>query len=323
MSKPRLEWKVGLFVLISLVLLGAMIMRFSKGTAFFVPTYELVLVTPDVGGIRSGARVLMAGVPIGDVDSIQLEQGGKSVRINTKILRRYQIHADARFTIQQVGVLGDQIIAVIPMENVLPVLQDGDVVECEPPFNLGEMVKSTAGLLVRVDEAVGRVNGIVAKVDENILAEQTLTNFTSTVANFRLSSERAMSTLEGIDNLVHTNAHPLTLSISNLVLFSDQLNHLTAQLQETLNTNQTEITAAIKNIESASLNLDRLFAGIEEGQGLAGSLLRDPVVQHQFEEMVTNFSILSSNLNAHGIFWRPRRERVLPRPIYPGRNPFQ
>jgi phospholipid/cholesterol/gamma-HCH transport system substrate-binding protein len=323
MSKPRLEWKVGLFVLISLVLLGAMIMRFSKGTSFFVSTYQLTLVTPDVGGIRSGARVLMAGVPIGDVHSIELEHGGKKVMINAKILRRYEIHADARFTIQQVGVLGDQIIAVIPARNDLPVLVDGDVVDCEPPLNLGEMVKSTAGLLVRVNETVGKVNLIVARVDESILAEQALTNLASTIANFRLSSERALSTLEGIDNLVHTNAHPLTVSISNLVLFSDQLNHLTAQLQETLTTNQTEITAAIKNIESASLSLDKLFAGIEEGQGLAGSLLKDPAVQDQFEEMVFNFSILSSNLNAHGIFWKPRQPRILPRPLYPGKNPFQ
>jgi len=43
MSKSRLEWKVGLFVFIGLVLLAALLLEFSKGLTFFRPTYDIYL----------------------------------------------------------------------------------------------------------------------------------------------------------------------------------------------------------------------------------------------------------------------------------------
>ena len=66
MSPKRLEWKVGLFVLVCLVLLGVLVLNFSKGLTFFTPTYTLHLKTANVGGIKREASVLMAGVQVGN-----------------------------------------------------------------------------------------------------------------------------------------------------------------------------------------------------------------------------------------------------------------
>ena len=76
MSKSRLEWKVGLFVLVGLVLLGALALQFSKGTTFFRPTYTIKLRTANVGGLKLRSAVLMAGVQIGTVSDIRLAPGG-------------------------------------------------------------------------------------------------------------------------------------------------------------------------------------------------------------------------------------------------------
>jgi len=43
MSKSRLEWKVGLFVLTGLVLLAGLLLEFSKGLTFFQPTRAIYL----------------------------------------------------------------------------------------------------------------------------------------------------------------------------------------------------------------------------------------------------------------------------------------
>src|SRR5436853_19794 len=43
MSKPRLEWRVGVFVLVALVLLGGLLIEFSKGTTFFLPTNHILM----------------------------------------------------------------------------------------------------------------------------------------------------------------------------------------------------------------------------------------------------------------------------------------
>src|SRR6478672_1668068 len=152
MKRSGLEWKVGLFVVLSLGLAAALIMKFSKSTSVFTKTYEILLVTSNVGGIRAGASVLMSGVQVGTVRNINLDESGKIVTMNLQIQSRYRIHADARFTIEQAGFLGDQYIAVSPGANDAPVIQPGEVVKGEEPFNLQEVARSAAGLMHRIDK---------------------------------------------------------------------------------------------------------------------------------------------------------------------------
>src|SRR5437763_14896150 len=125
MSQKRLEWKVGLFVLVCLLLLGLLVLSFSKGLTFFTPTYTVRLKTTNVGGIKREAAVLMAGVPIGNVTGAELSPEGTNVTVFLKILKRYQIHGDAVFTIDSMGFLGDQYIASIPGRTEAAVLRGG------------------------------------------------------------------------------------------------------------------------------------------------------------------------------------------------------
>src|SRR5207249_3109229 len=161
---------------------------------------------------------------IGSVASIDLDPSGRAVILHVRILGRYRVHGDALFTIQQQGFLGDQFVSVIPGRNALPPLKDGDEVACEEPFNLQEVARSTAGLLRRVDETARKLNEYVARIDQTLLSPQTLTNVSAAVRNFRLASEGALNTLHGVDELVQTNTPPLTVTVSNLVIFSEELN---------------------------------------------------------------------------------------------------
>ena len=122
MSQSRLEGKVGLFLFFGILLLIALLLSFSKGTNWFTPTYELRLKTTRVGGIKDRAGVLLAGVQVGGVHAIELVEGGKRVVLRLRILKRYPIYKDAKFTIEQIGVLGDQFVAIYPQENAGPLL---------------------------------------------------------------------------------------------------------------------------------------------------------------------------------------------------------
>src|SRR5690348_15579091 len=90
MSKSHLEWKVGLFVLIGLALLGALLLEFSKGLTFFRPTYEIDLRAPNVGGLKPRAAVLMSGVQVGTVSGIRLAPDGRTVLILLRIYGQYK-----------------------------------------------------------------------------------------------------------------------------------------------------------------------------------------------------------------------------------------
>ena len=146
MENKRLEWKVGLFVFIGLVVLAVLLIQFSKGASLFRGTYELQLHAGNVGGLKSRSGVLLAGVQVGVVNGIELAPDGKSVTILLKIYKENVIYSDARFVIEQSGFLGDQYVAIVPGLNQGPVLTDHAVVNCEDPFNLQEVARNAAGL---------------------------------------------------------------------------------------------------------------------------------------------------------------------------------
>jgi phospholipid/cholesterol/gamma-HCH transport system substrate-binding protein len=180
MSQKRLEWRVGLFVVACLGLLGLLILNFSKGLTFFIPTYTLHLKTSNVGGIKREAAVLVAGVPVGNVAGAELSPDGRTVTVLLKIHARYQIHGDAVFAIDSLGFLGDQYVAITAGKNEGPVLKDGDEVICREPFNLQEVARSALGFIQRIDETARKLDSALSRVEQHILSENALTNLSAT-----------------------------------------------------------------------------------------------------------------------------------------------
>src|SRR5688572_30546363 len=121
MSQARLEIKVGLFVLIGLALLAGLLMYFSKGVTRFSRAYDLYLQTTDVGGIKPGASVLMAGYPIGNVTRLMLSTNGDAVTLHLRIKQEHRIRINAVFVLEQSGFLGDQLSRYIPGQ-ILPAI---------------------------------------------------------------------------------------------------------------------------------------------------------------------------------------------------------
>jgi len=306
MSAARLEWKVGAFVCVGLVVAAGLLVKFSKGISWFTPTYEVRLKTRNVGGIKKGAAVLMAGLPVGGVEQADLSEDGRHVIMRLRILKEYRIHGDAQFLIEQAGFLGDQYISIVPTRNAAPVLQHGATVICEEPFNLQEAARAASGILERMDLTVQRINEAVVRLGDTLLSESNLTNLTTTISNFKLLSERALDASERLARLVDTNAPGVEVVVTNLVDFSRQLRRVVGDLEQTLSTNRGQFTAALKNIDSASVLVNDLLTGLQAGRGLAGSLLKDAQMQEQMNLTVSNLSVLSSNLARFGLLHKPR-----------------
>src|SRR5205814_9641205 len=266
MSQKRLEWKVGLFVVVCLVLLGLLVLNFSKGLTFFTPTYTLRLKTSNVGGIKREAAVLVAGVPVGNVAGAELSPDGRTVTVLLKILSRYQIHGDAVFTIDSMGFLGDQYVAIIAGKNETPILKDGDEVICREPFNLQEVARSALRFIQRIDETAKKLDSALTRVEKHVLNEETLTNFSDTIARFRLVSERALATVDRLDRVVESNTLPVSATLSNLVLFSRQINDVADDLQEIVSTNRADWAASVKNIEYSTDVMKILLADRRAGK---------------------------------------------------------
>ncbi len=321
MSKSRLEWKVGLFVAIGLVLVAALMLQFSKGMTLFSKTYDIYLVSPNVGGLKTKASVLMSGVQVGTVADIRLAPDGRSVTIVLRIFSSYTIHKDATFVIEQAGFLGDQYVAIVPTQNRLPPFRNGDTAQAQAPFNLQEFTRSATGFISRIDETFKKFNDSLADVTRILLNPETLTNLSVTASNLRNVSERAQTTLNLINSTVETNTPALSTSASNLVFFSRQLNQFATQLNQVVDTNTDDISRTIKNLEASSESLKSLMSDLDAGKGLAGQLLKNEQMAARASEIANNLSITTSNLNRLGL-WKMLWQHKPPKTNQPPARPL-
>jgi len=287
--KTKTEWKVGLFLAISLVVTAALVINFSKGTNPLTKIYTIHLTTKNVDGLVKNAVVMMAGVPVGKISAIHLNTDTYIVTLDAKIKAEYQILADAKFFIETAGFLGDKYIGVIPGDNKLPPLQNGATVVCQESFDLVRAARSATDLMDELKTVASQITNIVNRIDSKLLDEQTLTNLAAGLSNLREISAEASATIAAVNQLILTNTPPINAAIENVVTFSEQLKDAGTDLRSLISTNRVVIDESFANIKETTESLRNLVVAAEQGKGLAGKLFSD-------EELARNFSMLSSNL---------------------------
>jgi phospholipid/cholesterol/gamma-HCH transport system substrate-binding protein len=313
MDKSRLEWKVGLFVLLGLVLLAVLLLQFSKGTTFLRPTYRILLDCPNVVGLKTRAAVLLSGVQVGTVSDIQLVPEGTNATITLRIYGQFRISTNAQFVIEQSGFLGDQYVAIMLTNSAGGCFTDGQSAKTEAPFNLQEAARSANSFIQRIDKTAQALNEAIADVRQHVLNEQTLTNLSVTVSRLRSLSERTLTTVDNINAVVDTNGPAIALAVSNVVLFTRQANEFAEQanqfadsLTALVATNSPRISAVVTNIQS-------LVEDLQAGKGLAGELLKNQEMASNVARITLNLSITTSNLNRlglWGILWKQKLPRT-------------
>jgi phospholipid/cholesterol/gamma-HCH transport system substrate-binding protein len=324
MNDSRIEFKVGLFVAIGLALIVLLILNFSRGVALFQRTYHLNIIMPTTAGLKPASDVMLFGVPIGKVTSLELGPDGKSVDVSIRVLAKYKISKDSVFHVDALGFLGDQYIDVSPPPaktapgaNNTGFLHDGDtVVLGEVPFNMQEAARSTAGLLDQAKLTMKDLDQAITNVNRSILSDATLTNFSLALSNFQFLTEVAVRVAQSAEDLVRSNTPPITEAATNLHGFSQKLNVIADDLDRVILTNRTDISDTVKNLRDTSASLKQLAANLQAGQGLAGGLLKDQEMKAQLTSLLSNadataaaLSTFGSNLNQRGLWhmlWKPK-----------------
>ena len=321
---------MGLFAVVCLVLMGLLLLAFSKSASLFAPTYEIKMVVSNVSGLKERSAVLLAGVPVGMLKSYELAPGGSNVVLRLKIYQKYPIQAAATFAVEQVGVLGDQFVAITTSTNGGPMLKNGDTVYGRDAFNLQEAALAAGDLIGRARELARELNNMVSDIKTNPMLKAQITNLAATITNFRQLSEEALSVVGSVKGVVQSNSPPIARALvnvecfsSNMVSLSTNLQAVTEKLHQTIAANRAGLGETMTNFQAASASIKSLTADLDAGRGLAGSLLKDAAMQSQMSQTFSNLSVLSSNLNRYGLLYKPRPARSAPtHNSYPGKSPF-
>ena len=284
MSGGRLEFKVGLFVIVLLGLAAVMSIKFSETGFGLRDTYSLTLRTSNAGTIIRDSPVLMSGVKIGYVDSFDLTEDGSEVLINVELYPEYSkvVRDGVTFRIKSTGFLGDQFIGVFPGETFGAELAEGTEHPCESPFDVEQMGQKVSGLIERVDGAVEKIDLLVGNVNTNLLSSNSVENITAAIAEFRVTSEKLNQISTKVDGLITTNGPALTAGVAELSAFAKEL-------RGAVQTNAPVLQASITNFNTSMANFSEFTDQLREAMDTNAPAIHTSV---------TNFAAFTRRLHA-------------------------
>ena len=140
MKKTSMETAVGIFVVIGIVCVGYLTVRLGKMELIGDNYYPIYARFRSVSGLKMGGYVEMAGVQIGKVDSISLDQEKKTALVEMKILKDVILSDDVIASVTTAGLIGDKYINLSPGGSET-ILKPGDLItETESAVNLEELI---------------------------------------------------------------------------------------------------------------------------------------------------------------------------------------
>src|SRR5262245_40835348 len=147
--------KVGVFALLTL-LAGLFIYRFISKRAGPGRGYVVYALLDDATGIAKLSYVRVAGIPVGSVESIRLEQG--KARVDMRIHSDVPLFDDAAVAKISSSLLGEYFLSIAPGTEGKRQLEDGDriryVIEAATTDAILRDVSSIAKDIKKVSEAL-------------------------------------------------------------------------------------------------------------------------------------------------------------------------
>ena len=113
MSTEKTDWWVGLFVLLGGIALTFLALRAANLSSMsFAPTYSLSAKFDNIGGLKVRAPVKSAGVVVGRVASISLDEKTYQALVKLDMEKEFEFPLDSSAKILTSGLLGEQYIGL-------------------------------------------------------------------------------------------------------------------------------------------------------------------------------------------------------------------
>ncbi len=266
--------KVGIFVIVSLVLLAGSILWFQSD--FLKPMYSITAYFPDVSGLAADAPVYYMGVKVGRIKQITptLDKGVETViMINKSVL----IPKGSYFSIGTYGLVGDKFISITPPRVLTKeYLSNGSTVVGISPPSYGQILDETSVLLVRVSDLTKDLHDTLLNPESRESIKKTLFLASSIATNI----DRFTSVLS---ELAYKNQSDVSQTVSNLKGFSEHLLEISKNIDKGVSDPELlpSIKSALLNINNASKNVSNLAANLND-------VVKDKKTKEEIKQTISN-----------------------------------
>ncbi len=288
------------------VLAGVFILRFLDKTATSTGGYLVYLLMDDVTGVVERSRVRIAGISVGYVEDIRLEQG--LGRVDLRIQDDVPLFEDAAAGRETRNLLGEYFIAISPGTRGKKRLEDGaqirTVLESSNPDEVLQSVARITATTERITEALASTVGSeeaqenMRETLENLAQvtaalEQTVDENRQSVRNILAGVEAVTSSARGDAVAILRDVRAITAELRTVMTGAREGDQGAAQKVSEL---VERVDKATGSLEKTLANLESTTATIEKGEGTIGRLVKDDQLIQDIENVTGGISEYVSSL---------------------------
>ncbi|MEW6110375.1 MAG: outer membrane lipid asymmetry maintenance protein MlaD [Nitrospirota bacterium] len=138
MKRINIETGVGFFLILGLICLAYLSVKLGDINLFGSKQYTVKARFAGITGLKEGADVEIAGVKVGRVAKINLDNYEAMVELS--INPDVKIQEDSIATIRTQGIIGDKYVKIMPGGAEEYIKPDGEIFETESAIELEELV---------------------------------------------------------------------------------------------------------------------------------------------------------------------------------------
>ena len=290
------KFRLGVFVILGTALLVVASYLIGNRQNMFGKNFTIEAVFKNVNGLQKGNNVRYAGINVGTVRDIDMEND-TLIRVLMLIEEKMQLHikTDAIATIGSDGLVGSMIVNIVPGNGNAPLVQDGDRIITYSRIGAEDMLSTlnvtnenaallTADLL-KVTTALRQGEGTLGR----LLNDTTMArNLEQTIYNLRRASREADIMFKELNSLAAGMKGKE--SIAN-VLLTDTLSG--RRVKEIM----VNLEVSSKNMAEVTSELDTLVKGLRESSGAFNYLTQDTTLVNRLSVTMKNIEEGTAKFN--------------------------
>jgi phospholipid/cholesterol/gamma-HCH transport system substrate-binding protein len=273
MTKKSSETWVGIFVVIGIFLLVFMTLKIERFQIGKERGYLLNIYFDSAAGLAKNAPVRVAGVPVGSVEKVALDQG--KAKVTFHLPNHVTIYKDAKAYLKSEGFLGEKYVEITPGTPGNPKVEPNGMIEQgAPPVDVEQFLSSMSSIGSDLKEVIKPLGDVLKSMDPKKV-EGIITNFdkfsgqlTSLAKDSKETIEKAkdaFSRMEDIGEKVIKGEGTLGKLITDETIYRDA-KEVVEKVKET--------AEALKNVSEK----------IERGEGTLGKLIQDESLYKEAKE---------------------------------------
>ncbi|MGH7621941.1 MAG: MlaD family protein [Gemmatimonadaceae bacterium] len=306
MNKQRDEVLVGIFVLIAVIAgISGTLWLARRGFSKSYPEYTRFTWGQNV---KPGQPVNLAGVQVGYVDAVELDETGY-LNVKLSIDRNRRIPQGTTATVANEGFFGDKSIALTPCTaspppisadtsapatvHVTPTCRFNGFIPPNDSIPAGRAAPSMDALLLRVDSVSGALSDVAKTVRIEFVQQGGIQDLRKTIA-----STNAL--VQQLNTVAADQSRGLTLTMNALRSRIGAIDSLA--LDSTVRGMQTttrNLAVLTSNLDSTTVKLNQVMTQLQTGNGTAAKLLNDPGVYNNLRELLGRMDSLMTDIKAN------------------------